>query len=64
MLYKSYLEFCILISFAAIISVNCSFDADLTVDIGPGRRECFHQTVKKGKSFEIEYQVYHKRFIM
>ena len=35
-----------------------SYDTSLTVRVEAGKRDCFHQFVKKGdENFEIEYQV-------
>ena len=34
-----------------------SIENDLTVEIEAGDRECFHQHINQGTSFEVEYQV-------
>ena len=34
-----------------------AFETDLTVDVGPGKIECFFQNFKKPTGLEIEYQV-------
>ncbi len=34
-----------------------AIESDLTVDIQPGKRECFHQFVPADSSFDVEYQV-------
>ncbi len=34
-----------------------AIESDLTIDIGAGKRECFHQHIAKDSSFEVEYQV-------
>lgn len=34
-----------------------AFEQDLTVEVRPGRMECFFQEIKKTGGVEIEYQV-------
>ena len=43
--------------FCATFLTAFAFETDLTVDVGPGKMECFFQTFKKPTGLEIEYQV-------
>ena len=33
------------------------FEAELTIYVEPGQKECFHQHISKDTKFEVEYQV-------
>ena len=39
------------------VKYSLAIEADLTIDIEAGKRECFHQFVPTDSSFEVEYQV-------
>ena len=41
----------------AFVKYSLAIEADLTIDIEAGKRECFHQFVPTDSSFEVEYQV-------
>ena len=46
------------IIFALTLCASCfGFEADLTVDIGAGKMECFFQPISKPNGVELEYQV-------
>ena len=39
------------------VNIDNAIELDLTVDIDPGARECFHQYLPQDMEFDIEYQV-------
>ena len=39
------------------LCVSNAAELEFTVEIDPARRECFHQEIKQGTTFEFEYQV-------
>ncbi|XP_057696022.1 transmembrane emp24 domain-containing protein 5 [Corythoichthys intestinalis] len=43
--------------FSVLAGFSQSLDSDFTFTLPAGRKECFYQTMKKGGSLEIEYQV-------
>ena len=45
------------ILFACLISVSYGSEIDFTVEIGPSRKECYYETISKGVSVDVEYQV-------
>jgi hypothetical protein len=51
----------LLCSLLALLSValKCGqcIDVGLTVDVAPGTSECFHQDIRQGTQYEVEYQV-------
>uniref|UniRef100_A0A3Q2Q5E7 GOLD domain-containing protein n=1 Tax=Fundulus heteroclitus TaxID=8078 RepID=A0A3Q2Q5E7_FUNHE len=42
---------------AALASFSQGTDSDFTFSLPAGKKECFFQTMKRGASLEIEYQV-------
>jgi len=47
----------LLLSIFVLVLCTSAFEQDLTVEVRPGRMECFFQEVKKIGGVEIEYQV-------
>lgn len=43
----------LLVAFQLVMAV----DREMTVNIEPGREECFYETAKKGDAIDVEYQV-------
>lgn len=41
----------------AVFMTTKALETDLTVDVGPGKMECFFQNIKKATGLEVEYQV-------
>lgn len=42
--------------FLIVVEISSGIMHDLTVIVPPGRRECFHQTMKTGFNLEFEFQ--------
>ncbi|KAK2168138.1 hypothetical protein LSH36_20g10054 [Paralvinella palmiformis] len=43
--------------FISSYGISDAVELEFTIEIDPARRECFHQEIKQGTSFEFEYQV-------
>ena len=48
----------LLIAIFSFVKYSTAIETDLTIDIDPGKRECFHQYAPPDSSFEVEYQVW------
>ena len=52
-----HLNISLLLAIFSFAKYSTAVEADLTIDIEAGKRECFHQFVPTDSSFEVEYQV-------
>ena len=52
-----HFNFSLLLAIFSFAKYSTAVEADLTIDIEAGKRECFHQFVPTDSSFEVEYQV-------
>ena len=58
-----HFNFSLLLAVFSFAKYSTAIEADLTIDIEAGKRECFHQFVPTDSSFEVEYQVERTVFI-
>lgn len=42
---------------ASLTRAHLPQERDITISIGPGKEECFFETVIKGNTLSVEYQV-------
>ena len=47
----------ILLVFLGLLSLSKAVELELTIEIDPAKRECFHEEIQQGVTIEFEYQV-------